>query len=61
MRKIKTYTFKASKMPDFSDTLNGVKPPSPKKLTSFADFNLSTGRRGEKKEAKIADMIESQN
>ena len=60
LRKIKTYTFKASKMPDFSDTYNGVKPPSPKKLTSFTPFNLSTVQRGEEKEAKFKQTIEAE-
>ena len=45
-------------MPDFSDTFNGVKPPSPKKLTSFAPFNLSTVQRGENKEAKFKQLVE---
>ena len=44
-----TYTFKAKAMPDFSDRFNGVKPPSPKKLTSIANMNLSTLSRGEEK------------
>lgn len=46
-------------MPDFSDRYNGVKPPSPKKLTSFATINLSTHNRGDKKMQKLAQLVES--
>ena len=60
MRKSQTYNFKAKAMPDFSDKFNGVKPPSPKKLTAFATLNLSTHNRGESKEQKFAKLKESQ-
>jgi hypothetical protein len=50
LRKTQTFTFKATKMPDFSDTYNGLKPPSPKKLTMFQPFKLSTLSRGAEKE-----------
>ena len=50
--------FKARKMPDFtSDSFNGVKPVSPKKLTSFAPLNLSTFTRGADKQAKLVDRV----
>lgn len=48
-------------MPDFtSDTFNGVKPVSPKKLTSFAPPNLSTFSRGTDKLAKLDEKVKSQ-
>ncbi len=53
-----TYVFKAAKMPDFSDNYNGVKPPSPKKLTNFTPFNLSTMNRGEDKQAKFETVVQ---
>lgn len=40
------YVFKANKMPDFSEKFHGFRPKSPKKLTSFTPFNLSTIGRG---------------
>ena len=45
-------------MPDFSDSYHGIKPRSPKKLTSFAEFNLTTVNRGAEKQQKLQQMIE---
>jgi len=54
------YTFKATKMPDFRDTFNGVRPQSPKKLTTFEPFNLSTHNRGAEKQEQLQVMIEAE-
>ncbi len=51
------YVFKAAKMPDFSDNFNGVKPPSPKKLTNFVPFNLATMNRGDEKQSKFEQVV----
>ena len=51
--KQQSYVFKAAKMPDFSDTYHGIKPKSPKKLTTFTEFNLSTHNRGTDKQQKL--------
>ena len=58
--KQQSYVFKASKMPDFSDTYHGIKPKSPKKLTTFTEFNLSTHNRGTDKQQKLQEMIDSE-
>lgn len=58
--KLQSYVFKAAKMPDFSDTYNGIKPKSPKKLTTFTEFNLSTHNRGTDKQQKLQEMIDSE-
>ena len=57
LRKAQTYTFRAKKMPDFSETYKGVKPPSPKKLTSFEPFNLTTLNRGDEKQSKFQEAV----
>lgn len=54
------YVFKAAKMPDFSDTFNGVKPPSPKKLTNFVPFKLNTTDRGEGKQSKLDFVVQKE-
>ena len=45
-------------MPDFSDTYNGIRPKSPKKLTKFSNFSLSTSNRGQDKQSKLQEKVE---
>lgn len=47
-------------MPDFTDTFSGVKPPSPKKLTTFEPFNLTTLQRGFEKTEKFQQVVETE-
>lgn len=60
-RKAQTYNFKAQKMPDFTDSFNGVKPPSPKKLTTFEPFKLTTLQRGAEKSEKFQQVVETEH
>jgi hypothetical protein len=60
LKRALTFTFKANKMPDFSENFSGLKPQSPKKLTTFAPFNLSTFERGEDKQGKLDEQIEQE-
>ena len=51
--------FKAKKMPDFTFAAKNV-TISPKKLTSFVEFKLSTECRGTDKQSKLAQLIEQE-
>ena len=55
VRKEELLAFKARGMPDFSETYKGVKLASPKRLTSFEPFKLSTASRGQSKQQKLRE------
>ena len=55
-------SFKARKMPNFAtqNQLNGIDLQSPKKLTKFAPFKLTTVDRGNEKNRKLEDLKEKE-